>query len=322
MIGDKLKLSKHIINRITLHNNCLKEHIHLKHDKTIQVSPEYFHLQCCTYFRVVIELNNGLFETLLISDRIKIYTDRFKYTITLSGNSIGDKLFQVYSMLSFTIENNYRPFFLVKPTEKIFNSIPIRPSENMTKYKIWKERPNTSIFQKINSYHNTILQGSFQNIEYFNRNSDAIYKYLNIESIKKSLDVTGIIKNSCALYISDIGLSPNYYIKAIEFISNISDVKTINIFCNIPTSTLVATYISSLIKAISKIWKYTILNITTTNSEDLILKMSLCKVNVITNDVDSFFAGYLNISSIKIITYPYARNPVINYPNDWYPIAY
>jgi hypothetical protein len=252
---------------------------------------------------------------------------------------LGNQLFQIFTTISYAIENS-KPFFFLNnyqlgngsngstirytywntllsalvPFLKNINEIPQLTyiTENNFKYQVLPKNSTSTC---------SLLVGYFQSPKYFYNYKDSIYKLLKID-LKKS-----ILKNKISInfnettYISahfrfgDYKKYPNiytlltkiYYQNALNYIKENglkeikNDVKVLY-FCENDSINEVNEIINSL--------KYDFPNIYFIRADpqledwEQMLLMSLCKHNIIANSTFSWWGAYLNSNQEKIVCYP------------------
>ena len=255
---------------------------------------------------------------------------------------LGNQLFQIFTTISYAIENS-KPFFFLDnhqlgngsngstirytywntflsalhPFLRNINEIPQLTyiTENNFKYQ---ELPKVDVLTK----YGTLFVGYFQSPKYFNNYKETIYKLLKID-LKKT-----IIKNKCCInfnettYISahfrfgDYKKYPNiytlltetYYKNALNNILNENGLKEIKnevkvlYFCENDCI--------NEVNEIINILKFDFPQINFIRADpqledwEQMLLMSLCKHNIIANSTFSWWGAYLNSNQEKIVCYP------------------
>lgn len=248
---------------------------------------------------------------------------------------LGNQLFQIFTTISYAIENS-KPFFFLNnyqlgngsngstirytywntllsalvPFLKNINEIPQLTyiTENNFKYQVLPKNSTSTC---------ALLVGYFQSPKYFNNYKDSIYKLIKID-LKKS-----ILKNKISInfnettYISahfrfgDYKKYPNvytlltkiYYQNALNYIKeNVFQELSVLYFCENDSINEVNEIINSL--------KYDFPNIYFIRADsqledwEQMLLMSLCKHNIIANSTFSWWGAYLNSNQEKIVCYP------------------
>ena len=252
---------------------------------------------------------------------------------------LGNQLFQIFTAISYAIENS-KPFFFLNnyqlgngsngstirytywntflsalyPFLRNINEIPQLTyiTENNFKYQVLPKNSTSAC---------TLLVGYFQSPKYFNNYKDTIYKLLKID-LKKS-----IVKNKTSInfnetiYISahfrfgDYKKYPNiytlltetYYKNALNHIkeNGLKEIKNdlkVLYFCENDSINEVNEIINSLKSDFTQI----IFIRADPQLEDWeqMLLMSLCKHNIIANSTFSWWGAYLNTNPEKIVCYP------------------
>jgi hypothetical protein len=248
---------------------------------------------------------------------------------------LGNQLFQIFTVISYAIENS-KPFFFLNnyqlgngsngstirytywntflsalhPFLRNINEIPQLTyiTENDFKYQVLPINSTST---------NTLLVGYFQSPKYFNNYKETIYKLLKVD-LKKS-----IVKNKTSIdfnettYISlhfrfgDYKKYPNiytlltetYYINALNNILK-DGLKEYNVlyFCENDSVNEVNEIINSLKPDFPQI-NFIRADPQLEDWEQMLL-MSLCQHNIIANSTFSWWGAYLNTNPEKIVCYP------------------
>ena len=252
---------------------------------------------------------------------------------------LGNQLFQIFTTISYAIENS-KPFFFLNnyqlgngsngatirytywntflsalyPFLRNINEIPqfTYITENNFKYQVLPKNSTSAC---------TLLVGYFQSPKYFNNYKDTIYKLLKID-LKKS-----IVKNKIYIdfnkttYISihfrfgDYKKYPNiytlltetYYKNALNNIlkDGLKDIKNdvkVLYFCENDSVNEVNELIVSLKSDFPQI---TFIRADSQLEDwEQMLLMSLCQHNIIANSTFSWWGAYLNTNPAKIVCYP------------------
>ena len=252
---------------------------------------------------------------------------------------LGNQLFQIFTTISYAIENSKHFFFLnnfqlgngsngatirytywntflsaLYPFLRNINEIPQLTyiTENNFKYQVLPKNSTSAC---------TLLVGYFQSPKYFNNYKDTIYKLLKID-LKKS-----IVKNRIPInfnettYISahfrfgDYKKYPNiytlltetYYKNALNNIlkDGLKDIKNdvkVLYFCENDSVNEVNELIVSLKPDFPQI-TFIRADPQLEDWEQMLL-MSLCQHNIIANSTFSWWGAYLNTNPAKIVCYP------------------
>jgi len=257
-------------------------------------------------------------------------------TCNLMGG-LGNQLFQIFTTISYAIDNNY-PFFLK-------NDQVLHENENITtRYTYWNSflkklspylsningfsklyKEQSFRYSKINMVVNhdeiLLIYGYFQSPMYFQHNINKIITLLNIRELKKTLyDIVisqyitpEFLSKSVSLHfrmgdykkIQDYHplVTIDYYKNSIKYMCD-KLVFTPNIlyFCEDEDVADVDVMIGLLKTEFPNIEFQRACN--TLVDWNQLLLMSLCKHNIIANSSFSWWGAYLNDESDKIICYP------------------
>lgn len=175
---------------------------------------------------------------------------------------------------------------------------------------------------------NICLFGYFQSYKYFNKHASLIYKMLRIQHKKKDVQekwkrelerngekmtVTKYLENTTSLHfrMGDYKKTPQVHpIMPYEYYQNALSVIQINsgnkwnilYFCENQDVDDVMIIITKLQ---ARFPKYTFIRASSVFEDwEQMLLMSICKNNIIANSSFSWWAGYLNTQSDKIVCYP------------------
>ena len=248
---------------------------------------------------------------------------------------LGNQLFQIFTAISYAIENS-KPFFFLNnyqlgngsngstirytywntflsalyPFLRNINEIPQLTyiTENDFKYQVL---PNNS------TSTSTLLVGYFQSPKYFNNYKDTIYKLLKIDLKKTTVKNKTSINFNETTYISahfrfgDYKKYPNIYTLLTEtyyknaLINILKDgLKEIKVlyFCENDSVNEVNEIINSLKPDFPQI-TFIRADPQLEDWEQMLL-MSLCQHNIIANSTFSWWGAYLNTNPEKIVCYP------------------
>ena len=253
---------------------------------------------------------------------------------------LGNQLFQIFTTISYAIENS-KPFFFLNnyqlgngsngstirytywntflsvlhPFLRNINEIPQLTyiTENDFKYQVL---PNNSTSTC------TLLVGYFQSPKYFNNYKDTIYKLLKIDLKKTIIKNKILIDFNETTYISahfrfgDYKKYPNiytlltetYYKNALNYIlkDELKEIKNdikVLYFCENDSVNEVNEIIVSLKSDFPQI-TFIRADPQLEDWEQMLL-MSLCQHNIIANSTFSWWGAYLNTNPAKIVCYPY-----------------
>ena len=252
---------------------------------------------------------------------------------------LGNQLFQIFTTISYAIENSKHFFFLnnfqlgngsngatirytywntflsaLYPFLRNINEIPQLTyiTENNFKYQVLPKNSTSAC---------TLLVGYFQSPKYFNNYKDTIYKLLKIDLKKTIVKNKILIDFNETTYISahfrfgDYKKYPNiytlltetYYKNALNNIlkDGLKDIKNdvkVLYFCENDSVNEVNELIVSLKSDFPQI---TFIRADSQLEDwEQMLLMSLCQHNIIANSTFSWWGAYLNTNPAKIVCYP------------------
>ena len=264
---------------------------------------------------------------------------------------LGNQLFQIFTGISYSIDNKTQ--FKIKFNKKD----EVSPVDNTSKRPTyWNnflktistftyiELPMLPVFREKEAFkYNKIPQfdedfiifGYYQSYLYFDNNKDTIKRLLNIDKNRE------IIKNEHLEIFSDkmpismhfrIGdyvkashvhpvLDIEYYKKALmaiyEKIPNLSEKYYILYFFEEQDTNIVNAIVTELIMEYSEI-DFRPCNVFIEDWEQMLL-MSNCSHNILANSTFSWWGGYLNSNSNKIVIYPEKWIGLTNKTEDLFP---
>ncbi len=254
-------------------------------------------------------------------------------TIDLIGG-LGNQLFQIFTLISLSLNKKiyFKIPFKKKDTHSPHDNNSLRPTywntifKTIHKFTYELEEPTLYYVEKsfqynsfdninFNNNKNIKLRGYFQSYKYFQNNFNKIKILLNID---KQID---IIKNNNILYFNEdiislhfrIGdyknvidyhpiLNIQYYVKAINFILNKTNITTILYFGEDKDDNEITNKINQL-KLLYNNIKFIKCNNLLADWEQLFL-MSCCNHNIIANSTFSWWGAFLNNNNNKIVCYP------------------
>ena len=251
---------------------------------------------------------------------------------------LGNQLFQIFTTISYAIENS-KPFFFLNnfqlgngsngatirytywntflsalnPFLRNINEIPQLTyiTENNFKYQVLPKNSTSAC---------TLLVGYFQSPKYFNNYKDTIYKLLKINlkktivKNKTSLDFNQTTCISMHFRFGDYKKYPNiytlltatYYKNALNNIlkDGLKELKELKVlyFCENDSINEVNEIIVSLKNDFPQI-TFIRADPQLEDWEQMLL-MSLCQYNIIANSTFSWWGAYLNTNPEKIVCYP------------------
>ena len=240
-------------------------------------------------------------------------------TIEIMGG-LGNQLFQIFALLSYSVKYKIPFYFELKQSNRSD-----RPFywDNLLKSlrPFLKPAINLPIYKEPHFHYSLIpyieepfkLFGYFQSYKYFKENEESIFRLLKIRETQKLFKASDSI--SLHFRIGDYKdiqehhplLTTEYYIKALEQLIKDTGKDNWNIiyFFEKKDITLVNKHIDILKKSYPKLTFEPIDN--TLCDWEQMIKMSMCKHNIIANSSFSWWGAYLN---------PYKSN--VYYPKVWF----
>jgi len=270
---------------------------------------------------------------------------------SLSGG-LGNQLFQIFSTISYSIDNNAD--FLFPNNDILKNSCIDRPTYWKTLLKNLKDYtisyiPNFQIIKEKGFEYNKLpdisyninitLFGYFQSYKYFQHNFNDICNIIRINEIKHIIRniYSYQFSNSISLHfrIGDYKKYPDtypiigydYYYNSLLEIKNktncFKNITNVLYFCQEEDNLIIEPIIIELKTKFPELLFVKIPD----NIEDWkqIILMSLCKHNIIANSTFSWWGAYLNNDKNKIVCYPknWFGSKLAHYNlNDLFPIEW
>ena len=262
---------------------------------------------------------------------------------------LGNQLFQIFTTIAYSIENDMPFMFNNKKTtlgmtyrETYWNTFLILLQPYLVDDLIFKKYLSLPLKEKgfkYNSlpyipYKNTNIQliGYFQSYKYFEKYQKSILSLLNIEEQKLEIikSYSRNYKNTISMHfrigdyknLSNIYpiLNLNYYKKALQNILFNNKELEVLYFCEEKDKKNVDIIINELIKEFKEI-KFECIEFNILDWQQMLI-MSCCKYNIIANSTFSWWGAYFNSNDNKIICYPHVwfkKNDELDdlFPKDW-----
>jgi hypothetical protein len=241
-------------------------------------------------------------------------------TIELIGG-LGNQLFQIFTLLSYVIDNNYDYYLNNIITNGVRKTLYFDNVFKELKNKINSSIENSIIYNEISEFtynklplldNNYKLYGYFQAYKYFDHNKNKIieilklnnlidkYKYLYDYNITISLHFRLGDYKAHNMHILDL----SYYINSLELLIQKTNKNNWSVLCFYEKNDIIIIndYLNKLQNKFENI-NFIHINTSLQDFEQLLI-MSLCKHNIIANSTFSWFGGYLNNNKNKIVIYP------------------
>ena len=254
-------------------------------------------------------------------------------TIHLMGG-LGNQLFQIYTVISYSIKHNFIPVFeyseiltsgVHRPTYwdhflKNINNLTTRHEKNQN---IKKYLQMFYVVKEPKFHYTEIPLVTASNFKYFHENIDEINKMIHIEEQKNVIkdENSELLKNYYNIsmhfrygdYREKQDCHPcmpiNYYILSLnKILSTLDTTKDIQViyFCEPCENDNVEKMIKEIKNHFQKI-TFVKVNKKLQDWEELLL-MSVCHSNIIANSSFSWWSAYLN----------HFENKIVCYPNKWF----
>ena len=243
----------------------------------------------------------------------------------IGGSGLGNQLFQVFTVLALSIDNGYSAYFTqTKYFNNIFHKLIHKEFKEFKKCTVVKEL-REGIYNKLDIHGNSIIDGYFQSIRYFNKYSNEIIKFLNfpIPSVTVKYDISlHIRRGDYLLGNCYVILSYDYYINSINYICAHSIIKQPHILIVSENTQDCTEYIKHFKTKISHICTIDVIDHSIQDWEQMLV-MSTCNHNIIANSTFSWWSAYINTNPNKIVCYPsqWYNNKVIPtlelFPESW-----
>ena len=254
---------------------------------------------------------------------------------------LGNQLFQIFSTLSYGIDNDY---IVVFPYTEILTTGTVRPTywnsflhnlvkfttnsarikytnEHLHKFPVYKEKSFTyNCIPQFDNHKEVMLYGYFQSYRYFQKNEINIFSLIKLDShqddIKHEYHDLFDTTNTCVSMHFRIGdykniqhmhpiLPDNYYEESIQKLLDCTDNKCFRVlyFCQDIDNSTVEPFIERLKHKFNSIEFIKVKDSIVDWKQMLI--MSCCKYNIIANSTFSWWGAYFNQNNDKIVCYPF-----------------
>lgn len=263
------------------------------------------------------------------------------YVFNQPIGGFGNQMFNIFTTLSYAIDNNKEPIFIYKEKNKnvirsynrytYWNNFLMNLRQQTTihkkKQKIYDAHINEAkkIIEKVYNYEeleksedNVSLAGYFQSYKYFEHNYQNICDMIKLDNIqsntyekyKEQYFCNDYKKISMHFRLGDykqltnyhVILNSEYYEKALNFIINDDITYQVLYFCEAEDDD----YVLNVVDYLREKNKNIIFMKVSNDIEDWeqILLMSLCNHNIIANSTFSWWGAYFNKNNDKIVCYP------------------
>ena len=263
---------------------------------------------------------------------------------------LGNQLFQIFNMISLSIDYNLNFYLLNKSYSKsvffnrfvywnnLFRSLKniLKDVDFFSEYQFTYFNEKDFNYSKINlpQNHNIMLEGYFQSYKYFIHNYDNILNTLDFNKIQQEILDKYISKydfnnlNSIHFRLGDYKkladchpiVNINYYIIAVQNIITHTEISNFLIFYEIEDYDIVLNNCNIIKESVHK-FNYNLINSDIPDYEQMMC-MSLCQNNIIANSTFSWWGAFLNKNKSKTVIYPsnwFGPNLNINSMNDMFP---
>lgn len=267
---------------------------------------------------LTIEKCSDMFKNLFTTPQKSPY---FNTTIELKGG-LGNQLFQLFTLISYSLTNNLNFCIPDKQPEKkerpfywdslLSNLKPYLYKLDLSSFKPYQE-PSFR-YNPIPKFLSVKLDGYFQSYKYFEKNFREINNLLNIEGIRDKYRSHYNFDNLVSLHFR-LGdyltlqnyhpvMTKKYYVDALNSLLKTSESNLeVLYFCEEGDKELVNSMIEDISKEITSPLKFQKIDSKYSDWENMML-MSLCKHNIIANSSFSWWGAYFNTSSSKQVYYP------------------
>lgn len=255
-----------------------------------------------------------------------------KYVTTEIMGGLGNQLFQIYTMISYSLDNKV-PYFIFNDTlthgprkttywNSLLNSLTPFMKSNSTNLPVYREQGHH--YEELPQFHLINkpfkLFGYFQSYKYFEHNKFNINKILRLDKLKLKLREKFQInyENTISLhfrlgdYKSLVDFHPvldtEYYIKSLVDLKKRTNREwNVLYFCEDEDIEFVNKQIE-IIKQNNEFSQFTFTKIDNSLEDwEQMLIMSLCQHNIIANSTFSWWGAYLN-----------ENNNTVYYPEKWF----
>ena len=235
-------------------------------------------------------------------------------TCKLMGG-LGNQLFQIFTVISYSITHNIPFTFLYSDTVNIGRERPTYWNNMLQSIKIYTNYSEivciynepSFMFSEIPEMSSACLHGYFQSYKYFDTNKETIAGICDIREhqIKEHINTKTISMHFRIGDFKDIQeyhplLTANYYKNAIQYvIDNFDGDYDVLVFCEVEDKHVVKAIIDEMhIK-----YKVSFVDENIPDWRQMLI-MSCCDVNIIANSTFSWWGAYLNNSPHRIVLYP------------------
>ena len=233
-------------------------------------------------------------------------------TCELMGG-LGNQLFQIFTVISYSIKHNVPFTFNYSETLKIGRERPTYWNNLLRSVKLytdtdvnikcWYNEPSFR-FSEIPKAENCSLCGYFQSYKYFEENKKTIIGLCELDQqrtpIRKAISIHFRIGDFKQLQEYHPILGIGYYENAMRYLEDkIGNDYTVMVFCEREDQDVVRKMIACLnIK-----YPITFVDDSIPDWEQMLM-MSSCEINIIANSTFSWWGAYLNDSPDRIVLYP------------------
>jgi hypothetical protein len=226
---------------------------------------------------------------------------------------LGNQLFQIFTVISYSIKHNIPFTFHNSETLKIGRERPTYWNTLLKSIKLYTNADDEPCylynessfrFSEIPAFDNCCLRGYFQSYKYFEENRKTIIGLCDLDRqrgpTQKVISMHFRIGDFKHLQECHPILGIGYYENALQYIEdNIDGDYTVLVFCEGEDIDIVR----QIIEYIDIKYPVTFVDDSIPDWEQMLM-MSSCEINIIANSTFSWWGAYLNDSPDRVVLYP------------------